>query len=157
MTPGIDSKESIPQTYVDCAGILEQSMGSQEPSWDRVIVPDRQGTKASGIDSFQSTPGLLKSLKISSLCWNFRTVKGGLGTKQEQGCRTGPPCYIQAGGTDSQESIPVLLKSFKIPSLAGRYENPIPTRFLAPTDCFKIPTQFGVCFQSLLYLKGLQL
>jgi hypothetical protein len=24
-------------------------------------------------------------------------------------------------------------------SLAGRYDNPIPTRFLAPVDCLKIP------------------
>jgi hypothetical protein len=24
-------------------------------------------------------------------------------------------------------------------SLAGRYDNPIPTRFLAPIDCLKIP------------------
>ncbi len=27
-------------------------------------------------------------------------------------------------------------------SLAGRYDNPIPIRFLAPIDCLKIPTQF---------------
>ncbi len=27
-------------------------------------------------------------------------------------------------------------------SLAGRYDNPIPTRFLAPIDCLKIPAQF---------------
>ena len=27
-------------------------------------------------------------------------------------------------------------------SLAGRYDNPIPTRFLAPIDCFKIPALF---------------
>ncbi len=26
-------------------------------------------------------------------------------------------------------------------SLAGRYDNPIPTRFLAPIDCLKIPAQ----------------
>ncbi len=26
-------------------------------------------------------------------------------------------------------------------SLAGRYDNPIPTRFLAPIDCFKSPAQ----------------
>jgi hypothetical protein len=26
-------------------------------------------------------------------------------------------------------------------SLAGRYDNPIPTRFLAPLDCSKIPAQ----------------
>ncbi len=27
----------------------------------------------------------------------------------------------------------------KIPALAGRYDNPIPPRFLAPIDCLKIP------------------
>jgi hypothetical protein len=27
--------------------------------------------------------------------------------------------------------------------MAGRYDNPIPTRFLAPIDCLKIPTQVG--------------
>ncbi len=26
-------------------------------------------------------------------------------------------------------------------SLAGRYDNPIPTQFLAPIDCYKIPAQ----------------
>ncbi len=31
--------------------------------------------------------------------------------------------------------------SNKLCSLAGRYENPIPIRFLAPTNCFKIPAQ----------------
>jgi hypothetical protein len=29
--------------------------------------------------------------------------------------------------------------SASICSLAGRYDNPIPTRFLAPLDCLKIP------------------
>jgi hypothetical protein len=28
-------------------------------------------------------------------------------------------------------------------SLPGRYDNPIPTRFLAPIDCCKIPAQVG--------------
>jgi hypothetical protein len=35
---------------------------------------------------------------------------------------------------DSKEPIPPRLYS-----LAGRYDNPIPTRFLAPIDCLKIP------------------
>jgi hypothetical protein len=39
------------------------------------------------------------------------------------------------------ESIPGLLKSLKIPSLAGRYDNPVPIRFLAPIDCSKIPAK----------------
>ncbi len=29
----------------------------------------------------------------------------------------------------------------KIPALAGRYNNPIPTKFLTPIDYFKIPAQ----------------
>ncbi len=29
-------------------------------------------------------------------------------------------------------------------SLAGRYDNPIPTRFLAPIDCYKILAQYAV-------------
>jgi hypothetical protein len=37
-------------------------------------------------------------------------------------------------------------------SLAGRYDKPIPTRFLAPIDCFKIPALYtdeylGVCIE----------
>ncbi len=27
--------------------------------------------------------------------------------------------------------------------MAGRYDNPIPTRFLAPIDCFKIPARYA--------------
>jgi hypothetical protein len=38
----------------------------------------------------------------------------------------------EAGGTDSLESILGLLKSFKKPGLWwGRFDNPIPTQFLA--------------------------
>ncbi len=32
----------------------------------RVVVPARQATKAGGVDSLESIPGLLKSLKIPS-------------------------------------------------------------------------------------------
>ncbi len=42
----------------------------------------------------------------------FRTICGG----QEPSCRTASLC-----------------------GLAGRYDNPIPTLFLAPIDCLKIP------------------
>jgi hypothetical protein len=28
--------------------------------------------------------------------------------------------------------------------LAGRYDNPIPTRFLAPIDCYKIPARYSL-------------
>ncbi len=33
-------------------------------------------------------------------------------------------------------------------SLAGRYGNPIHTRFLAPIDCLKIPTLKGINFPA---------
>ncbi len=37
------------------------------------------------------------------------------------------------------ESIPGLPKRLQIRALVGRYDNPIPPRFLAPIDCSKIP------------------
>jgi hypothetical protein len=43
------------------------------------------------------------------------------------------------------ESILGLHKSLKIRALAGRYDNPIHTRFLAPIDCLKIPAQIDEC------------
>ncbi len=59
----------------------------------------------------------------------------------------------QSKNTASAAQSPNLL-TFKVPknqfqginparlcSLAGRYDNPIPTRFLAPIHCFKIPAQ----------------
>ncbi len=36
------------------------------------------------------------------------------------------------------------IDSASLCSLAGRYENPIPTRFLAPIDCSKIPALIAV-------------
>jgi hypothetical protein len=33
------------------------------------------------------------------------------------------------------------MNSVSLCSLAGRYDNPIPTWFLAPIDCLKIPAQ----------------
>jgi len=33
------------------------------------------------------------------------------------------------------------MNSASLCSLAGQYDNPIPTRFLAPIDCLKIPAQ----------------
>ncbi len=32
------------------------------------------------------------------------------------------------------------INSASLCSLAGRYDNPFPTRFLAPLDCLKVPT-----------------
>ncbi len=41
---------------------------------------------------------------------------------------------------DSLESIPGLLKRLQIRAL--QYDNPIPSRFLAPVDCSEIPAQY---------------
>jgi hypothetical protein len=40
---------------------------------------------------------------------------------------------LRSSSINSKEAIPR--------SLAGLYDNPIPTRFLAPIDCLKIPAQ----------------
>ncbi len=46
--------------------LLNNSMGSLEPSRNRVVVPARQATWAGGIDPLKSMLGLLKSLKIQA-------------------------------------------------------------------------------------------
>jgi hypothetical protein len=51
------------------------------------------------------------------------------------------PVFLNAYG--AQESIP-RNDSTSLCSLAGRYDNPIPTRCLAPIDCLKIPAQITV-------------
>ncbi len=57
-----------------------------------------------------------------SLCWNFRTIYGGLEPSRN---RAVVPALqpMQPGGIDSLASIPGLLPSLKIPSLAVRYDN----------------------------------
>jgi hypothetical protein len=48
------------------------------------------------------------------------------------------PVFLNVYG--AQKSIP-RINSASLCSLAGQYDNPIPTRFLAPIDCLKIPAQ----------------
>ncbi len=48
----------------------------KEPSKNRVVVPIRQATKAGGIDSLESIPGLLKSLKILVLDSRYVIFRG---------------------------------------------------------------------------------
>ncbi len=52
-----------------CAGILDfrTIYWGQEPSSNRVVKLARLATKAGGIDSLESIPGLFKSFKIPSL------------------------------------------------------------------------------------------
>jgi hypothetical protein len=55
---------------------------------------------------------------------------------------------LRSPGIESKESIPRLC------SLAGRYYDPIPTRFPASIDCLKIPAQTGG-IDSLVLIPGL--
>jgi hypothetical protein len=63
-----------------------------------------------------------------------------LGTEKEQGYRTGPPepefLIFKKPRNRPRESVPPDYVAWR-----GRYDNPIPTRFLAPIDCLKIPAQ----------------
>jgi hypothetical protein len=65
-----------------------------------------------------------------------------MGARNRVGIRVVVPARqaTLASGINSSEPIPGLLKSLKIRALAGRYDNSIPARFLAPIDCLKIPT-----------------
>jgi hypothetical protein len=105
MSPGIDSKESVPPAYVASAGIVKQSIG----------VRNQVGIRLS-----------YRPIRLHSLA-DFVLL----------------------------ESILELPKSLQIRILAGRYDNPLPTRFLAPIDCSKIPAQCTL--QSLELIKGLEL
>jgi hypothetical protein len=40
------------------------------------------------------------------------------------------------------------INSGSLCSLAGRYDNPIPTRFLSPKDCLKIPAQHSRMYRA---------
>ncbi len=44
------------------------------------------------------------------------------------------------------------MDSASLCSLAGRYHNPIPTLFLVPIDCYKIPTQMPMHMDRIAYL-----
>ncbi len=59
------------------AGILEQSVGARNPVGIRLSHPARLATYAGGIDSLESIPGLLKSLKYR-LCCSLRCPKSEL-------------------------------------------------------------------------------
>ncbi len=65
---------------------------------------------------------VVASFTLSCLCPATQTARNGI-------CKP-----LRRPGIDSNESIPGFLCS-----LGGRYDNPIPTRFLALIDCSKIP------------------
>ncbi len=68
-----------------------------------------------------------------------------------------PPAYVAWAGIFKLLWSPGI-DSASLCSLAGRYDNPIPTRFLAPKDCSKIPAQTAVMcpddgFKCLLFRR----
>jgi hypothetical protein len=86
---------------------------------------------------------LAKSIPRNRFLGSINIYKYGLclaGRYNNPICRTGPPVHRLA------ESIPGLLKRVQIWSrkTAGRYDNPFPTRFLAPRDGSKIPGQLQI-------------
>jgi hypothetical protein len=92
-SPGIDSKESIPTTYV-----------SWRPGTIAIfVVPARQ---AGGIDASDSIPGLLKCLQIRALDLIEMPSWGGIFK------------LLWSPGIDCKESIPPAYLA-----LAGRYDN----------------------------------
>jgi hypothetical protein len=60
----------------------------------------------------------------------------GIDTVYKFGLRDGIFKLLRRAGIDSAS----------LYSLAGRYDNPIPTRFLAPVECSKIPAQLSPSF-----------
>jgi hypothetical protein len=105
-------------------------------------------------------PGLLKSLKIPSL-WPHQTFSAdqyhgkeshGKQVWRQQKCVVfflkcldkalfffQSPNFLTYKETKKRFQG---INSARLCSLAGRYDNPIPIRFLVPLDCLKIPTQF---------------
>jgi hypothetical protein len=73
--------------------------------------------------------------------WNF--IHGYMCRKEFNGCLelVDSDAYTELIGTHSRRQSPSPPPTKKIPpaSRAGRYDNPIPTQFLAPIDCSKIP------------------
>jgi hypothetical protein len=61
----------------------------------------------------------------------------------------------QPGGIGSWESILGFIKSLKIRALASWFDNPVPTRFLTPIDCFKIPALESITYCAGLFLCSL--
>jgi hypothetical protein len=50
---------------------------------------------------------------------------------------------LRSPGIDTKESIPPANVAW-----AGRYDNPIPTRFLVSINCYKIPAQVAACHRE---------
>ncbi len=47
------------------------------------------------------------------------------------------------------------IECLKIPALAARYDNPIPSRFLAPVECLKIPALETTVFSAGIFKQSM--
>ncbi len=94
--------------------------------------------RSSGIDSKESiTSDYVAWARICKPLKDFRNRFPAGGPVQKQ-CLTYRPARATCR-IDTLKSFPVLLKRLQIRALAGQYDNPVPTWFLAPIDCSKIP------------------
>jgi hypothetical protein len=59
-----------------------------------------------------------------------------------------PPEAVFLNVYGAQESQFQGMNFASLRSLAGRYDNPIPTRCLAPIDCLKIPAQYSAQYST---------
>jgi hypothetical protein len=80
------------------------------------------------------------------LYFSVKDIRGDWGVNES--CRARIFKRLWSSGIDSKEWITASLSI-----LAGRYDNPIPTRFLASIDCLKIPAQTCM-YCTALYLKS---
>ncbi len=105
-------------------------------TWGRVNTFKRRDTSESKAQIFKLLrgPGIdsKESILPAYMAW-AEIFKHTVGARNQVGI--GYRQATKACGIDSLESIPELLKCFKIPALAGRYDIPVPTRFLASIDC----------------------
>jgi hypothetical protein len=121
---------------------LQLFANSKTPVFFCRITGTEIGSRCLSCQTFASFFKLLRSPGIDcankcSLCWNLRTIY--LGAVNLLGIELS---YLPVKLHRLAESIPRLPKSIKLLSLAGRKDNPIPTRFLAPIDCSKTTFRF---------------
>ncbi len=105
--------------------------------------------RSPGIDSKESIPP-----RICSLSPYFSTLMEH--RNRVQGINSASLCSL-AGRYDNTIPTRFLapIDCLKIPALAGRYDNTILTRFLVPIDCSKIPAQISctIILYKCMYIR----
>jgi hypothetical protein len=132
-SPGIDSKEPMPLANVAwsriCKRLRSPGINSQEQiplanvAWAHIC----KHLRSPEIDSKEPIP--LANVAWAHICKCLRSP----GINSEEVGLSFRPARL---GIDSR-----LLKRLQIRALAGRYNDSIPTQFLVPKDCLKIPAR----------------